>query len=290
MRRRHVLFLLVALPLALLAPATPPAAAVAATPLLVDVRAGAHPGFDRVVFEFRGGLPSERSVEYVDEVVQDPSGRPLRLAGLARLQVRLSPADAHRGAQTVPARTAYDLPNVMTTVRAGDTEAVTTYGIGLTSRQPFRVSTLPAPPRVVVDVDTVPTVRRPVWLFDVHRFATGSEPYFRPVLRWTLATTPATVLLHRLYAGPTREEQAAGLRLLRSRSTGFTGLRIADGTARVQLLGGCSSGGSTVTVAGEIFPTLKQFPTVDHVVLYDPRGTTEDPGGGTDSVPECLEP
>ena len=56
----------------------------------------------------------------------------------------LTPGQAHddAGPPTVPRRTAYALPNVMTTVRAGDFEAVTTYGIGLAKRTPFEVSTL----------------------------------------------------------------------------------------------------------------------------------------------------
>jgi hypothetical protein len=60
--------------------------------------------------------------------------------------------------------------------------------------------------------------------------------------------------------------------------------------ARVQLTGGCSSGGSTVTIAGEIMPTLRQLGTVDWVKIYDPAGHTEHPLGHQDSIPACLEP
>jgi hypothetical protein len=104
--------------------------------------------------------------------------------------------------------------------------------------------------------------------------------------------TPATGVMDRLYAGPTTAEKAKGLGLVASLSTGWTKLSISrDGIARVQLLGKCSSGGSAViTVAGEIFPGLKQFDTVDHVKIYGPDGKTESPTGHTDSIPECLEP
>ncbi|MGH3333247.1 MAG: hypothetical protein ACRDPJ_18260, partial [Nocardioidaceae bacterium] len=60
--------------------------------------------------------------------------------------------------------------------------------------------------------------------------------------------------------------------------------------ARVQLTGGCNSGGSTVTIAGEIMPTLRQFGSVDWVKIYGPAGHTETPNGRSDSIPVCLEP
>src|SRR5688500_16610067 len=56
------------------------------TPVLVDVRAGSHPGFDRVVFEFEGEVP-EHTVTYVDQLVEDGSGNPVSLAGEANLEV-----------------------------------------------------------------------------------------------------------------------------------------------------------------------------------------------------------
>ena len=96
--------------------------------------------------------------------------------------------------------------------------------------------------------------------------------------------------MDRLFAGPVAGERADGLRLLRSHATGFADLAIADGVARVRLTGGCNSDGSTVTVAGEIMPTLRQFASVDWVKILDPAGGTESPTGHTDSIPACLEP
>ena len=96
--------------------------------------------------------------------------------------------------------------------------------------------------------------------------------------------------MQRLFAGPAQEEIAQRLRFVNSDATGFSNLSIVDGIARVRLTGGCSSHGSTFTVAGEIFPTLKQFSAVRWVKIYDPQGTTERPTGQTDSIPECLEP
>ena len=47
---------------------------------------------------------------------------------------------------------------------------------------------------------------------------------------------------------------------------------------------------TTVSIAGEVLPTLKQLPTVDRVVLRDAAGSTLDPDGPGDSTPACLEP
>ena len=60
--------------------------------------------------------------------------------------------------------------------------------------------------------------------------------------------------------------------------------------ARVQLTGTITSGGSTFTIASEIMPTLKQFPSVHWVKIYDRTGRTERPFGDSDSIPFSLEP
>jgi Fe-S cluster biogenesis protein NfuA len=91
-------------------------------------------------------------------------------------------------------------------------------------------------------------------------------------------------------AGPTAAEQAARLVVETSGATGFTALSIDGGIASVQLVGGCDSRGSTMTVANLITPTLKQFPTVDHVKIFDPDGNTGTPTGASDSIPGCLNP
>jgi len=203
------------------------------------------------------------------------------------------PTNAHNSARrvTAPGKVAFALPNVMTVVRSGDFEAVTSYGIGLAKRETFKVFTLRNPSRLVVDIKAAfPTVQKKVWLFNRKRFTANTEPFFTPVLRPVQALTPATGVMDRIFAGPLPTEYASGLLALLSRATGFTNLRISGGVARVQLTGGCSSGGSTVTIAGEIIPSLRQFSTVNFVRIYNPSGHTEQPNGASDSIPFCLEP
>ena len=267
-------------------------AAAPATATVVDIRAAHHQGFDRVVFELDGPVPAGRQVRYVDRLIADGSGLPVRVAGRAVLQVRLEPAQAHdAGGQTSARRRAFALPNVMTVVRAGDFEGVTTYGIGLARRTAYDVSVLRNPSRVVVDVRAAfPTVQRAVWFLDSDRFVDNVEPYFVPRSRPVPASAPATGLMDRIFAGVLPRERAQGLRLLRSRATGWDDLEVAGGIARVRLTGGCSSGGSTISIADAIIPTLRRLPTVDWVKVYGPGGHTGSPNGPSDSIPACLNP
>ena len=265
-------------------------------PTLREIRAAHHRGYDRLVFEFSGRLPERTRVRWVDRVTADASGLPVRVAGTAFLEVSMFPVVAHNddGTTTYGARRrAYDLPNIATVVNSGDFEAVVSFGVGLMKKTSIlRTMRLRHPSRYVIDVRTnFERARVKTWFLDEDRFVDNTPPFFRAVRRSVPVPAVARGALHRLYAGPTRAERRDGLRLLRSQSTGFTDLSVnRRKIARVQLTGGCSSGGSTVTVAGEIMPTLRQFPTVRWVKIYDPQGTTETPNGRSDSIPECLEP
>jgi hypothetical protein len=292
---RRLLLLVAAMLVMTSAPVVAQAERAAPAPLLTGVRASHHPGFDRVVFDFYGGVPSSRQLAYVSRLIADPRGTEIPVAGRTILQVRFEAARGHKdsnGADTSPNRVVFPLPNVLTVVQSGDFEGVVTYGIGLAKRQSYRVSTLSNPPRVVVDIDTdFSWTNRRVWLFDQAAFVANDEPFFRPVMRPVTTSSPAHGLLDRLFAGPTANERANGLRFLASGATDYTGLSISSGAvARVRLLGGCSSGGSTVSIAGEIMPTLRQLPNVNWVKIYDPSGSTERPTGQVDSIPACLEP
>jgi hypothetical protein len=154
MRLVRTVVLSVVLAVYLLALAAP--AGAQSSPTLVDVRAGRHPGFDRVVFEFRGGLPSHR-VRHVDRLVQDGSGNQVQVAGAADLEVVFQDAIAHdgNGQPTVgPRRFSPRFPVLEEVALVGDFEGVVSYGLGLDHRVPFKTSTLSNPSRLVVDLPT----------------------------------------------------------------------------------------------------------------------------------------
>lgn len=129
--------------------------APAHVPVVTGVRVGHHKRFDRVVVDLRGGAPGF-SVRYVRRLHADPSNKVVHLRGPASLLVALDPANAHTpaGASTLttPRRTAWLQDQVRETAVIGDFEAVVSLGVGLHSKQPFRVLTLHHPTRIVVDV------------------------------------------------------------------------------------------------------------------------------------------
>ena len=259
-------------------------------PRLIAIRAHHHHGVDRVAFIFDGATPTHVRAHYVDRLIADGSGLPIRIAGNDVLQVDLEPTTWTEPAP-VPRREPLALPDVITVVRSGAFEGVTSFGIGLLSHTAFRVITVPARDRVLVDVRTPGrTVMRRVYYFNRERYLANREPFYVPRLRPVRALSPANDALQRLFAGPLARERTHGLRLLRSGATGFSHLTIRRGVARVRLLGHCDSHGSTVTVAGEIAATLRQVPSVRWVKIYDPAGRTASPEGPSDSIPECLNP
>jgi Sporulation and spore germination len=257
------------------------------------------PPYDRVVV----GLTSHAvryQVRYVPRVIQDGSGNVIELRGDADLEVRIGGAAAHddNGQSTLP-QSGYtpDWRSLREARLVSDFEGYVSFGIGLFDRVDFKVFTLTGPDRLVIDF------ARPhqhpwscdsglveVYLLDEPRYAAATEPFFVPVHRRVATPAVASGALNSLFQGLSEDEYHSGLRFVDSDATGFTDLQIADGIARVRLTGGCDSHGSTITIADHIVPTLKQFSTVQYVKIYDPAGQTADPGGPSDSIPDCLNP
>ena len=265
-----------------------------AVPTLTQISAAHHPGFDRLVFQFSGTVPAQYSARYVSQVIGDASGLPVNVVGSARLLVRFSPPAGHNAQGDVTygaTQRTYALPGLIQVVNAGDFESVLSFGVGVARAEPIHVFTLTRPSRVVIDVRTpYRTVQVRDYFVDSHRFATGQAPYTHAVYRPVIWPATAFGAMQRLFAGPTQGELGMGLRFVSSGATGFKNLTISDGVARVQLTGHISSGGSTFTIANEITATLKQFPSVHWVKIYDQFGHTERPSGHSDSMPFSLEP
>ena len=272
-------------------------AAAAAVPTLVEIRAAHQPGYDRIVFEFSGGLPDVTRARWVDSLRLDPSDKPAKVQGNAFLKVRFSQAMAHddAGVPTVsPLRRAFDLPNIAHVVTLGDYEGEVSIGLGLMERTKIRKTyRLSGPDRFVVDVNTdFPKKRVPVYFADLDKVVAGDPVVVSQVKRYVRKVDPKRGALQRLYAGPTEQEKAARLRLISSRTYGFHRLRTNRfGVTRLQLRGQCNSLGSAiVTVADQIRATLMARPAVKWVKIYGPDGTTIWPVGRRHSDPYCLQP
>lgn len=129
--------------------------------LLVDARLAGHPGYDRFVLEFHGTVPGYQ-VGYTDKpVIADPSGEVVEVAGDHVLWIRLEPSSGFdlldrpdTPTYTGPDRLSSDTAVVTEAVMTGDFEGVLSWVLGIDGEQPFLVTTLESPPRLVVDVAT----------------------------------------------------------------------------------------------------------------------------------------
>jgi hypothetical protein len=125
-------------------------------PVLVAVRTGSHDGYDRLVLQFRNGLPNWR-VNYVDQVASE-SGETVPLEGAAFLYVDTHPASGHE--DTAPFTQTYTGPRTLTprypmlrqVAWVDDFEGHVGFGLGLQRRTGFRVLELREPARLAIDV------------------------------------------------------------------------------------------------------------------------------------------
>jgi len=124
---------------------------------ILQVRAGRHACFDRMVFDVSGAA-SGYFVRYVDEVRMDGSGQVVPLRGGARLAVTATAPAIATDAWFRPNGELIDTTGYRTfrhVAWAGGHEAQTTIGLGVRARLPFHVSLLDGPgsgSRMVVDV------------------------------------------------------------------------------------------------------------------------------------------
>ena len=135
---------------------------------LTAVRAGQHAGYDRVVFQFSGGLPGYHAA-YVTSVLQDPKGSPVPLAGQAYLRVVFRAATGwcakppHQ-TYTGPAVLTPYYPTLLVSSAAGDFEGYLSFGLGLATQASYHVYGLTGPDRVVVDISHRQLARFPgIW-------------------------------------------------------------------------------------------------------------------------------
>lgn len=123
---------------------------------VVDVRAGDHPGFSRVVFELDGEGTVGWRVAYETDPRTQGAGDPVELAGDGTLTVVLDglgyPFDTGIAEYAGPRRFAPDLAAVEEVQVGGVFEGYFEAFLGTPDERPFRVFRLEDPQRVVVDV------------------------------------------------------------------------------------------------------------------------------------------
>lgn len=124
---------------------------------VVDVRAGRHACFDRLVLDVSGDVGGYY-VRYVDRVRQDGSGQVVPVRGGARLEVVVTAPPTPTDSWFRPNGELLDTRHYRTfrhLAWAGSFEGQSTFGLGVRARMPFRVFLLDGPgtgSRMVVDV------------------------------------------------------------------------------------------------------------------------------------------
>jgi hypothetical protein len=135
---------------------------------VVDVRVGAHPDFDRLVFEFaapdpnpggKAGIPHFEIKAARPPFSEDPSDLPIAVEGDAFAKIVLQGASGY----DFDGNATYDGPRKLTpgfetlteVVEGGDFEATMTWIFGLSQRACWQVRELHDPDRLVIDFQHV---------------------------------------------------------------------------------------------------------------------------------------
>jgi hypothetical protein len=121
-----------------------------------SARAGQHACFDRLVIDIGSGAKPGYRVRYVHRIIADGSGDVIKVRGHARLLINvLAPATASFPANSHHLVNVAGFSAFRQVVGAGSFEGVTSVGVGLRARLPFRVTELRDPghrTRLVIDV------------------------------------------------------------------------------------------------------------------------------------------
>lgn len=126
---------------------------------ITDVRVGTHDGYDRVVFEFSGGIPQTLIEAVLPPFYQDASGLPLTVSGTAFLKITMHGASkvSPDGGITYTGPTSFEpaFDQLVQLIEGGDFEAVSTWYLGLNGGGGgcIRPLTLAGPSRLVIDIE-----------------------------------------------------------------------------------------------------------------------------------------
>jgi len=124
---------------------------------IVDVRVGAHDGYDRVVFEFEQGTPDLTLDRATPPITGDASGLPIEVNGdsFLSLTMRGGSKQTDEGTSSYNGPTSFDpgFDSLDALVEGGDFERQSTWYLGLTAESCARLIGLDGPPRIVIDIE-----------------------------------------------------------------------------------------------------------------------------------------
>jgi hypothetical protein len=123
---------------------------------LLDVRVGQHACFDRLVIDLGPGPRPPYQVQYVKRIIADGSGKVLKVRGHAKILISVhGPAARGYHPNAVNLADVSGFPAFRQVRGAGSFERVTSIGLGVAAKAPFRVILLGSASagwRLVVDV------------------------------------------------------------------------------------------------------------------------------------------
>jgi hypothetical protein len=129
-----------------------------------------------------------------------------------------------------------------------------------------------------------------VYFVNKFRYTNDLPPFEVNGVRWARSNVLPQSALNEYFKGPgATEKYTYGWIALYSGFTGYSKLEIRDGVAHVYLTGTCAPERRDFNIANLIMDTLKQFPEIQFVKIYDENGTTQNPNGLSDSIPACLQ-
>ena len=134
-------------------------------------------------------------------------------------------------------------------------------------------------------------VRIQVYFTDNERLIAGQLPYEVPVTRF-VSTSKHLVnsVLDEFFKGPSDVERNQGLAVISNGFTGYSKVEFLNGGVHVYLTGNCRSNGTLYNITYPLMASLKQFPEIQFVKIYDQFGYTREPAARVDSIPACLDP
>ncbi len=130
-----------------------------------------------------------------------------------------------------------------------------------------------------------------VYFANKYRYDNNLLPIEVHGVRWIKTSSHIADVLYQFFKGPgTTEYYSYGWRAIYNGFTGYSRVELIGDTAHVYLTGNCVSSDREFTIADQISLSLKQFPEIAAVKIYDQFGQTKTPGGAGDSEPLCLDP
>jgi hypothetical protein len=130
-----------------------------------------------------------------------------------------------------------------------------------------------------------------VYFTDNERLIAGQLPYEVAVKRFVpTSRNIVNAVLDEFFKGPTSVERNQGLALISNGFNGYSDIVFANGGVHVYLSGSCQSNGTLYNITRPLMLSLKQFPEIQFVKIYDQFGHTREPAARVDSIPACLDP